>query len=94
MKLKINLGEELKYAKFTHPDVVPLLSEFRHDKVIGECRILSLEEAEVKVTNQDFIEELNKIFQLGVAGRVTEREGNQISGFHLMSCSIEFKDVL
>ena len=92
MKLKVNLGEldHVCIDKFKKLPVV----DFNH-KVIGEADIFKNDHdvtADIKVLNHDFMEKIKGCLEFGVAGKITSREGNKITGFDLTSVSLQFKE--
>ena len=88
MKLKVNLGDELKHAKIEYTKTVPVT---RMGKFVGEAIIQSDGTAELNIVNEQQISDIKDIFELGVGGIVTSREGNLINGFDLREVSIVLK---
>jgi hypothetical protein len=95
MKLTVNFGDELKHAKVNLPKVVPVTKNFDNTKLIGEATIKHDGEntiAELNIVNEKEVKNIKQILECGVAGTVTEREGNLITGFNLKGVSIQFKE--
>lgn len=95
MKLTVNFGDELKHAKINLSKVVPVTKNFDNTKLLGEAEVKKDGEdtiAELNIVNETEIENIKQILECGVAGTVTEREGNLITGFDLKSVSIQFRE--
>ena len=95
MKLTVNFGDELKHAKVNLPKVVPVTKNFDNTKLLGEAEVkLDGNDtiAELNIVNEKEIENIKQILECGVAGTVTARKGNLITGFDLKSVSIQFRE--
>lgn len=94
MKMTVNFGDELKHAKVNLPKVVPVTKNFDNTKLLGEAEVKQDGNdtiAELNIVNENEIENIKQILECGVAGTVTERKGNLITGFDLKSVSIQFR---
>lgn len=94
MKLIVNFGDELKHVKVNLPKVVPVTKNFDNTKLLGEAEVKQEGEytiAELDIVNETEIENIKQILECGIAGTVTERESNLITGFDLKGVSIQFR---
>ena len=95
MKLTVNFGDELKYAKVNLPKVVPVTKNFDNTKILGEAEVKQDGDnaiAELNIVNEKRLKNIKQILECGVAGIVTERKDNLITAFDLKSVSIQFKE--
>ena len=92
MKLKINLGDELKNAKIIYAKNTSVTKHFETPIAFGE----------IKFEHNDYIIEFEKInipnfkkiknlYECGVRGFVLERKDNLITKFKIDSVSIQYK---
>lgn len=90
MKIIVNFGDELKHAKVTKPDYIPVRM---NEVVIGTC-IIDPNNTFGELIIPDNHAGLNLIkdkIQLNVCGTAVKREGNVITEFKLQSVSVRMK---
>ena len=79
-KYKVNFGDEFKNCKISLPKTVPVTQNFDNSNVLGFAEVKEengqiVAEMDIELSNQKLV------LSVEIAGTVTSREGNLITGF-------------
>ena len=90
-KIRVDLGDDLGDAKLNIPKQVPVVIDFQH-KPIGVAELNKDSEgnvmADISLSDENFKKVLASSLNVGVSGRVKDRDGDIITDFDLTSVSI------
>jgi len=94
MQMKVNLGHEYRHANITFADHLPVVHP-DNQEVIGDAKLFFGPNdniiADVEIANPEKIKKLKEVVELGIGGVVKERDGDAITKFELISCSLQWK---
>ena len=91
MKIKIDLGDELKHAKILSRNKTPVTINFDKKNVIGWADVNSDGVADIQITDVDKFSSLINSLECGFGGRILERKGNVITKLHIDELSLQIK---